>query len=434
MASETLPLAERIEALLEHLDLERVHLVGCMSGDWGPLLPTHTQRICSLTVVAPHLNKGVPDHARSFPSPTLVIAGDQGTPAKRAQDLAGRFGQGQLIELPDYSSLAWADTVADWATEIVEALDDFFKRAESETDVPTAIGSSEEGEVAGISYRIEGNGPAVVFLPLSMAPSQWEPLVSQLSARYAVIRLGGPHLGVISLLEARAQSGYGDLVAQLLDQTNIGPNETALEVGCGSGALTRLLAKELNGNSSIVGTDINPYLLSEAQALAANDALSNALSFEEANAEALPYPDAHFDVSFCCTVLEEGDADRMLSELARVTRPGGRIAVLTRAVDVDWWVNLSLPPELKRKIESLGPSTGSGVGDQGCADASLYSRLMKVGLTPLLMGPQFALYRDDERLDDVLDRLIAQLSDNDAKACREAVRDAEDEGVLFVAG
>jgi SAM-dependent methyltransferase len=404
-----------------------------MSGDWGPLLPEHSQRICSLTVVAPHLNKGVPDHARSFPSPTLVIAGAQGTPAKRARDLAGRFGQGQLYELHGYTSPAWADTAADRTTEIIEALDGFFRRSESGRDAPTEIVSTGEGEVAGISYRIDGNGPAVVFLPLSMAPSQWEPLVPLLSDRYSVIRLGGSHLGVISLLEARAQSGYGDLVTQLLGQTNIAPNETVLEVGCGSGAVTRLLAKQLNSNNSIIGTDINPYLLSEAQTLATSERLSDAISFEEANAEALPYADAHFDVSFCCTVLEEGDANRMLSELARVTRPGGRIAVLTRAVDVDWWVNLALPLELKRKIEGLGPSTGAGVGDQGCADASLYSRLIKAEITPVSMGPQFAIYQGDERLADVLDRLIAQLSDIDAATCREAVRDAEQDSVLFVA-
>ena len=123
----------------------------------------------------------------------------------------------------------------------------------------------------------------------------------------------------------------------------------------------------------------------------------------------------------------------MVAELARVTQPGGRIAVMTRALDVDWWANLSVPRELKRKIDALGPSAGAGVGDHGCADLSLYSRLITAGLTPMMMGPQFAIYKDGERLDDILERLVAGLSDDDAQVCRDAIHQTETDGVLFVA-
>src|SRR5262249_49212874 len=95
--------------------------------------------------------------------------------------------------------------------------------------------------------------------------------------------------------------------------------------------------------------------------------------------------------------------------------------------------NLPVPGELKSKINALGPSTGAGVGDHGCADASLYARLTKVGLTPSMLGPQFAIYRDGERLADVLDRLIGVLSESDGQLCREAVQQAKMNGTLFVA-
>jgi len=39
------------------------------------------------------------------------------------------------------------------------------------------------------------------------------------------------------------------------------------------------------------------------------------------------------DLTLSCTVLEEGDADRMLAEMIRVTKPGGRVAVIVRAID-----------------------------------------------------------------------------------------------------
>ena len=432
MTSKILSSADRVEILLRHLGPERVHVVACMSGDWGDLITKSGDRICSLTIVAPHLNKGVPARLHAFTSPTLIITGDQGAPAKRARDLVDKFGHGELVELSNYSSPAWADTIADRTADINNSISDFLVRAERERGLPTTVTANGEGEIAGVRYSIHGQGPAVVLMPLSLAPSQWEPLVPRLANDYAVIVLGGAHLGIISLLEERARSGYGELIAQVLDRTEVGLGDAVLEVGCGSGAVARALANRLGGNP-IIATDINPYMLSEACALARDKGLSEVIKFEQANAEALPYPDAHFDVAVCTTVLEEGDADRMLAELTRVARPGGRIAVLTRAIDLDWWANLPVPGELRSRINALGPSTGAGVGDHGCADASLYKRLVKVGLTPSMLGPQFAIYKDGERLDDVLDRLIGVLPESDARLCLEAVQQAKMNGTLFVA-
>src|SRR5262249_43862732 len=151
---------------------------------------------------------------------------------------------------------------------------DFLVRVERERGLPTAVTANGEGEVAGIRYRIHGRGHAVVLMPLSLAPSQWEPLLPRLSSDYAVIVLGGAHLGIISLLEERARSGYGELVSQLLHRTELAPGETILEVGCGSGAVARWLASRSGGANPITATDINPYILSEARALACDEGLS----------------------------------------------------------------------------------------------------------------------------------------------------------------
>src|SRR5262249_50120748 len=169
-------------------------------------------------------------------------------------------------------------------------------------------------------YAIVSMDRVLRWLPLSLAPSQWEPLVPRLTNYYGVIVLSGAHLGVISLLEERARSGYGELVAQVLDRTEVGLGGGVFEVGLGSGGVARSLANRLGGANPIIATDINPYILSEARALARDKGLSEAIKFEQAKAEALPYPDAQFDLAVCTTVLEEGDADRMLAELTRVTR------------------------------------------------------------------------------------------------------------------
>ena len=101
------------------------------------------------------------------------------------------------------------------------------------------------------------------------------------------------------------------------------PGERVLEVGSGSGVVTRWLAQRTGGASPIVGVDVNRYLLREAAELARSAGLADAIMFQEGNAEALPFPDDSFDVTLSCTVMEEVNADRMLAEMLRVTRPGG---------------------------------------------------------------------------------------------------------------
>src|SRR5205085_434716 len=107
---------------------------------------------------------------------------------------------------------------------------------------------------------------------------------------------------------------------------------------------------------------------------------SDRIAFREGRGEALPLPDGSVDVALSCTVLEEGDADRMLAELIRVTRPGGRIGVIVRAIDIPEWVNGPLGAAIKAKVEAPG-LFGAGVVANGCADASLYARFRAAGLT-----------------------------------------------------
>jgi hypothetical protein len=87
-------------------------------------------------------------------------------------------------------------------------------------------------------------------------------------------------------------------------------------------------------------------------------------------------------------VLEEGDADRMLAELVRVTKPGGRVAVSVRAIDVPWWVHVPVSASLKAKLDA----PHGFVGPHGCADASLYRRFQSAGLTQVKMFPQFVAF------------------------------------------
>jgi ubiquinone/menaquinone biosynthesis C-methylase UbiE len=122
-----------------------------------------------------------------------------------------------------------------------------------------------------------------------------------------------------------------------MELVELRPGETVLEVGCGTGAIDRWLAQRTHGANPITGIDINRYLLKEARALVAKDGLEDIIAFREGNGEALELPDNSFDVTLSLTVLEEADADRMLAEIVRVTRPGesGRDGASARYATVD---------------------------------------------------------------------------------------------------
>ena len=185
------------------------------------------------------------------------------------------------------------------------------------------------------------------------------------------------------------------------------------------------------GANRIIGVDVNRYLLREATSLAMQEGLADAITFQEGDAEALPFPDNHVDVAVSFTVLEEGNADRMLAELVRVTKPGGRVAVMVRAIDIPLVVNVPLRPELKTKAQ-----TPRGfVGAQGCADASLYRRFHQAGLTDVQMWPQFAALEqpDTPQAQFAHGAILGALSDEETQEWHAGVAQAVADGTYFIA-
>jgi ubiquinone/menaquinone biosynthesis C-methylase UbiE len=289
-----------------------------------------------------------------------------------------------------------------------------------------------EGTHAGLSYRIQGSGPALVLPPFFLAASQWDPALDALAQRFTVIVLGGRNLGGVAALEDRARSdSYRRLVRTLLETMDPAPGASILDVGCGSGALDRMLARGITAGCTITATDLNPFMLREAAALAREEGITDALRFRQANAEALAFPDASFDHAFSITVLEECDADRALRELHRVVRPGGRVGVIVRAIDMTQWWHLDLPAELRRKVE-VPPQS---VGARGVADASLYRRMRDAGFADLRCFPSLVTfdapdgpiwrYREDH--------VLSLLTPAERAVWHAAVSAARAAGMLFMA-
>ena len=426
-----LPVDERIIQVLRHLGIARAHIGARMAPDWQGLATRETDLIASLTLVCPPAID--PNVLSPVASRLVVFTGDQGLPAEQLRRSLAGPQDATLISLRNYLGVLWADVAADRTQEVGTAMLDALQRADLRHRSEALVLPEGEGEVAGIAYRIRGAGPPLVLLPLALAPSQWEPLLPMLSARYCTIILSGAALGVVALLEERGRSGYLCAVRNLIDAVHVRRGEVVLEVGCGSGVLTRWLARQTNGANRIVGVDISRYLLREAAALAKKEGLADAITFQEGNAEALPFPNNSVDVAMACTVLEEGDADRMLAEMVRVTRPGGRVAVIVRTIDVPWVVNLPLRAALKAKVETPG-RMGSGVTARGCADASIYRRFHASGLSHLTLFPQFvAVTKTEQQFANFQHQNLSTLSPEEIDEWRTAAAQAEAEGTVFIA-
>jgi SAM-dependent methyltransferase len=222
------------------------------------------------------------------------------------------------------------------------------------------------------------------------------------------------------------------MVRTLVEEAQLRPGEAVLEVGCGTGVLDRWLTHRTAGANRVTGIDINPYLLQEARALARRDALEGAIDFREGNAEALPIPDNSFDVTMSVTVIEEVDADRMLAEMVRVTKPGGRVAIIARSMDMPSFVNLPLPTGLKAKVQA--PGMLGMVSPQGCADASLYRRMHGAGLTQVKVLPQLPAFDPTEApmLQFMQDLILPKLNPEEAQEWWTARARVGEEGTFFM--
>jgi SAM-dependent methyltransferase len=100
-----------------------------------------------------------------------------------------------------------------------------------------------------------------------------------------------------------------------------------LDVGCGTGTAEVKLSRLRISQMKIVAVDLLTERVREARVMAQSHNMR--ASFAAADACALPFGDGVFDSAFCVAVLQHiRDVSRAVQELARVTRPGGRVVAV----------------------------------------------------------------------------------------------------------
>ncbi|MGH3277059.1 MAG: class I SAM-dependent methyltransferase, partial [Streptosporangiaceae bacterium] len=132
------------------------------------------------------------------------------------------------------------------------------------------------------------------------------------------------------------------LTERLGDRLRLGPGDRVLDVASGRGTSALFLAERFG--CEVVGVDYGRVSIESASAAAAARSLSGRVSFRQADAESLPFPDGAFDALVCeCAFCTFPDKARAVQEFARVLRADGHLALS----------DLSRAGELTRELEGL---------------------------------------------------------------------------------
>ena len=158
----------------------------------------------------------------------------------------------------------------------------------------------------------------------------------------------------ISYFELQAYTGatkhMGGLetTKELIKLCNINEDTYVLEVGCGVGATASYLAKKYG--CQVVGVDLRESMIARSNERAQREGVTDLVEFRVADVQDLPFDDAHFDVVLCesvATFIE--DKQRVVNELARVTKPGGYVGL-----NEEIWLKTP-PAEVIKHVENMWP-------------------------------------------------------------------------------
>jgi ubiquinone/menaquinone biosynthesis C-methylase UbiE len=133
----------------------------------------------------------------------------------------------------------------------------------------------------------------------------------------------------IERLEFRAKdptfTAYRDAYLELVEL----PRAAAVvDLGCGTGVVTRAIAARDDFAGTVTGVDQSPEFISAAERLAAEDGVGDSVAFVVGDAHALDLPTASFDAAVAHTLISHvRDPLAVLAEAARVIRPGACVAV-----------------------------------------------------------------------------------------------------------
>jgi demethylmenaquinone methyltransferase/2-methoxy-6-polyprenyl-1,4-benzoquinol methylase len=127
-----------------------------------------------------------------------------------------------------------------------------------------------------------------------------------------------------------------------------------VDVGCGIGTFTQLLADSVGGDGHVTGIDVSQPFLKYASNLARESNLAERLSFRQGNANHIPFDDCSLDWAWSvdCVGYGTSNSAALIEEMARVVRPGGVVAILA------WSSERLLPGHPRLEARLSGTTAG----------------------------------------------------------------------------
>lgn len=214
---------------------------------------------------------------------------------------------------------------------------------------------------------------------------------------------------------------------RLLTEAGLARGTTVVDIGCGSGALSRLIARAVGPAGRVLGLDSSAFNVARSREIAAQEKLDNAI-FEVADPGETRVAPGFADLCVAHYLLGRVlDPERVVKEMARVTRPGGVVAVF----DTDEGLTVFEPePPGVTKLRSLLARERLAAGGSLTVGRSLYRLLSEAGLSGVRVvlltsnstEPGWSATRDPASRVGVLARAVRSLTEEGKLNREESAR------------
>ncbi|MDR3478187.1 MAG: bifunctional demethylmenaquinone methyltransferase/2-methoxy-6-polyprenyl-1,4-benzoquinol methylase UbiE [Gammaproteobacteria bacterium] len=155
-----------------------------------------------------------------------------------------------------------------------------------------------------------------------------------------------------------------------IGQANVRPGNCVLDIAGGTGDLAKAFAKQVGKQGLVVLADINDKMLIQGRERLLNAGVVGNVTYVQADAESLPFPDNHFDcITIAFGLRNVTDKDAALRSMLRVLKPGGKALILEFSKPVI--------PLLNTIYDKYSFNVIPKLGEWICGDAASYQYLVE---------------------------------------------------------